>query len=215
MRFVSARPSLVCSLVVATTLLSAGSGLAQTTSKWSYGFVDGGNIVAFAEESSSGTTVYAASSGGIFKTTNSGDNWNFLANSPAQMTKLAWDASASILYAANSITAWKSTDHGATWSQIYHSGMTPATYPGGSEVTLSLTGLVAGGGAVYLSYTETLGATGPLLMSADAGKTWEKFGPEMPFKPSGIVYCPKSRSIYAWRSTENREDNVIIRCELP
>ena len=54
-----------------------------------------------------------------------------------------------------------------------------------------------------------------LYVSADAGKTWEKFGPEMPFKPSGIVYCPKSRSIYAWRSTENREDNVIIRCELP
>ena len=218
MRFVSARPSLVCSLVVATTLLSAGSGLAQTTSKWSYGFVDGGNIVAFAEESSSGTTVYAASSGGIFKTTNSGDNWNFLANSPAQMTKLAWDASASILYAANSITAWKSTDHGATWSQIYHSGMTPATYASGSETTLNLTGLVAGGGAVYLSFTETLGTTGPLLTSADAGKTWRPILPFVVPPTSGPSSGPSfhANSIFDMKMDPYQSSILyIISCNFP
>ena len=212
------RSRFVCSLVVATTLLSAGSGLAQTTSKWSYGFVDGGNIVAFAEESSSGTTVYAASNGGIFKTTSSGDNWSFLANSPAQMTRLAWDASASILYAANSVTAWKSTDHGVTWSQIYHSGMTPATYPGGSEVTLTLTGLVAGGGTVYLSYTETIGATGPLLLSSDAGKTWRSILPFVVPPGSGPTSGPSFHvnSIYDMKIDPYQSYILyIISCNFP
>ena len=52
-----------------------------------------------------------------------------------------------------------------------------------------------------------------LYESRDAGKTWQKLGPEMPFKPSGICYNAKTRSIYAWRSTETREDNVIAKWE--
>jgi photosystem II stability/assembly factor-like uncharacterized protein len=54
-----------------------------------------------------------------------------------------------------------------------------------------------------------------LYVSADAGKTWQKLGPELPFKPSGIVYAAKSKAIYAWRSTEAKEDNVIARWEIP
>ncbi|HWE04905.1 MAG TPA: hypothetical protein VG326_21035 [Tepidisphaeraceae bacterium] len=54
-----------------------------------------------------------------------------------------------------------------------------------------------------------------LYVSADGGKTWEKLGPEMPFKPNGIVYGSKVRAIYAWRSTEAKEDNVIARWDMP
>jgi len=53
-----------------------------------------------------------------------------------------------------------------------------------------------------------------LYVSADAGKTWEPFGPELPFKPAGICFSEKSQSIYAWRSTETKEDNVIVKWEM-
>jgi photosystem II stability/assembly factor-like uncharacterized protein len=53
-----------------------------------------------------------------------------------------------------------------------------------------------------------------LHVSQDGGKTWEKFGPEIPFKPSGICYDAKSRTLFAWRSTEAKEDNVIVKWEM-
>ena len=53
-----------------------------------------------------------------------------------------------------------------------------------------------------------------LYVSADAGQTWQPFGPELSFKPSGICFSEKSQSIYAWRSTETKEDNVIVKWEM-
>jgi hypothetical protein len=54
-----------------------------------------------------------------------------------------------------------------------------------------------------------------LYISADHGATWQKIGEPLPFKPSGIIYSAKARSIYAWRSTDAKEENVIVRWELP
>jgi hypothetical protein len=163
--------------VVAVAVLFAGASALAQTAKWSYGFIEGGNIVALAEESAAGVTVYAASSGGLFKSTNSGGNWSYLPNAPAQVTHLAWDGGASVLYAANSFSAWKSADHGSTWTQIYHSAMTPIAYATNSFTWLNLTGLIANSGNVYLSFNESIGGVGPLLMSTDAGKTWRSIIP--------------------------------------
>ena len=54
-----------------------------------------------------------------------------------------------------------------------------------------------------------------LYVSPDGGQTWEKFGEAMPFKANGLVWCTRTRSIYAWRSTESRAENVIIRLDMP
>ena len=53
-----------------------------------------------------------------------------------------------------------------------------------------------------------------LYVSGDGGKTWQKVGPLLPFKPSGICYSQPANTIYAWRSTETKDDNVIVKWEV-
>ena len=50
-----------------------------------------------------------------------------------------------------------------------------------------------------------------LYISADAGKTWQKFGDELPWKPTGLAYNARTRTIYAYRSTEAKEEDAIER----
>jgi photosystem II stability/assembly factor-like uncharacterized protein len=89
----------------------------------------------------------------------------------------------------------KSADHGKSWEKL----------PGPAKANpVEITG-----GKLVVPIERQL------YVSADGGKTWEKFGPEVPFKPSGIIFSAKARAIYAWRSTEGKEDGVIVRWELP
>jgi len=167
-----------------SVLLASGATAAAQSGQWTYGGIDGGAIAAFAEESSAGATVYAATAGGIFKTTDSGDHWAFLANSPAQIARLAYDASVANLYAANVYGVWRSTDHGATWAEVYQSNLRAdlvCPYNGPGSTCATLVGFVAGSGSVYLAYDNTFeSATGPLFYSTDAGSTWKNVAPLVP-----------------------------------
>jgi photosystem II stability/assembly factor-like uncharacterized protein len=89
----------------------------------------------------------------------------------------------------------KSADQGKTWQKLTG----PARF---GPIQLGPGKIAAlGGQQVYVS--------------TDAGQTWEKLADPLPFKPNGISYNGQSRSIYAWRSTEKKADDAILRWDLP
>jgi len=50
--------------------------------------------------------------------------------------------------------------------------------------------------------------------SADGGRTWEKLAAPLPFQPNGIAFNVLSRSLYAWRSSEKKAGDAILRWDL-
>jgi photosystem II stability/assembly factor-like uncharacterized protein len=87
----------------------------------------------------------------------------------------------------------KSTDQGRTWKQISNAIKdNPIQLPDNR-----LAGL----------------ASAQVMISADGGATWTKFGPPAPFKPNGITYSDKGNCFYAWRLSDNMkmEKQSIVR----
>lgn len=132
---------------------------------------------------------------GIYRTTDGGDSWTRVCDAgpqgPACVCSdgtIYWQT----LWAAGLV---KSVDQGKSWEKL--SGpvkVNPIELPGRKLAAP---------------------VEKQLMVSADAAQTWEKWGPELPFKPSGIVYSDKSHAVFAWRSTEAKEDEVIIRWDVP
>jgi hypothetical protein len=88
----------------------------------------------------------------------------------------------------------RSTDKGKTWAA-------PAKGVKNNVIELSdqrLAGLI----------------DGQLVISADAGATWTKFGPPLPFKGSGVVYSTKGKCFYAWQSSEKKNPQAIVRLNV-
>jgi photosystem II stability/assembly factor-like uncharacterized protein len=132
---------------------------------------------------------------GIFRTDDGGTSWKKVSD--------AGPSGPSCVTANGAIywqTLWnaglvKSTDKGLTWEKL--------------EGPVKTNPIEIAGGKLVAPVEKQL------YLSPDAGKTWEKIGPELPFKPVGIVYSAKGKAIYAWRSTEGKEDNVVSRLGMP
>jgi photosystem II stability/assembly factor-like uncharacterized protein len=131
---------------------------------------------------------------GIYRTTDGGNSWakvsDFGPNNPPLVLPggiIYWQA----LWNAGLL---RSPDGGKTWAKL----------PGPV-----LSNPIAMDGKLLAPVDKQL------YVSADDGKTWQKFGDEIPFKPSGIAYNAKTRSIYAYRSTESKEEDAIERWNLP
>jgi hypothetical protein len=88
----------------------------------------------------------------------------------------------------------KSADQGKTWQKLYGPVKFGPIQFGPSKIA------ALGGQQIYVS--------------ADAGQTWEKFADPLSFKPNGIAYNAKSKCIYAWRSTEKKVSDAILRWDL-
>lgn len=85
----------------------------------------------------------------------------------------------------------KSSDKGKTWQKIAG----PAKF---SPIELENGKIAAiGGQQVYVS--------------ADGEQKWDKLADPIPFKPNGIAYNAKSKSLYVWRSTEKKTSDAIVR----
>jgi photosystem II stability/assembly factor-like uncharacterized protein len=131
---------------------------------------------------------------GIYRTEDGGATW-------AKVSDLGCSGRA--LVASDGTIYWgicygngivKSTDQGKTWQKLSD----PAKC---GPVQLGPGKIAALGGQ-------------QILVSADAGQTWEKLADSLPFKPSGIVYNSKSKSLYAWRSSEKKVPDAILRWDL-
>jgi len=53
-----------------------------------------------------------------------------------------------------------------------------------------------------------------LHVSADGGATWTKLGPPVPFKANGIVFSAKGKCFYAWRSSDKKDDQAVVRLDV-
>jgi photosystem II stability/assembly factor-like uncharacterized protein len=86
----------------------------------------------------------------------------------------------------------RSADKGKTWSQ--------------------LAGCPVKNNVIELPDKRLAGNTdNQVFVSADAGATWTKLGPALPFKASGIACSAKSKVLYAWRLTDKKDVQAIVR----
>lgn len=134
------------------------------------------------------TYLIATSNGdesGIFRTTDAGLTWVRVTDFGAvgQPAVIESDGTIYWLLEDNGGVA-RSTDAGQTWTVLSRG---PST---GASTTLRVLPdgrLVAIGG-------------GSLILSADQGATWQRFGPPMPYTAQGFTYSATRNAFYAWRS---------------
>lgn len=132
---------------------------------------------------------------GIFRTEDGGNAWAKVADFGPDGPPLVASDGAIYWQALWDAGLIKSSDKGKTWQML------PGSIKS-NPIEMAPGKLVAPVGS-------------QLHVSVNGGTTWEKFADPLPFKPSGLVWCAKTSSLYAWRSTESREENVIIKWEVP
>jgi photosystem II stability/assembly factor-like uncharacterized protein len=87
----------------------------------------------------------------------------------------------------------KSADKGVTWTKL--SGLVktnPIELPGGKLAAV---------------------VDQQLYISRNEGASWEKLGGPLPVKANGVVYSPKRRAFYVWRSTDKKVPDAVFRWE--
>src|SRR5215831_18298640 len=120
-----------------------------------------GSITTLAIDPDNPATIYAGTGGGgVFKSTNGGDNWSATALTNSGVNALVIDPGApSTLYAAANGTVYKSTNGGASWN---------ATGPTGFGVY----SLAIDPATPTTPTTLYAGSNGAVLTSADGGASW-------------------------------------------
>ncbi len=128
------------------------------------------NVLVLVSNPARSTTLFRASDTGgrtpsVYRTTDGGDTWVLLANSPLGTFSIAYDPSnADVLYAAAAeygfhgrcpCAIYKTTDAGETWAKLIDTPVTVSTFT-----------LAASSSAVFVG-TDT-----GVMISRDAGKTW-------------------------------------------
>jgi hypothetical protein len=79
------------------------------TPPWTFNGPEGGPVTCFATNPFGGRLIYAGGAGGVWKSTDSGDSWKFLPNSPAQVKLMALNPkNPSIVYAGMEEGVYKS-----------------------------------------------------------------------------------------------------------
>jgi photosystem II stability/assembly factor-like uncharacterized protein len=128
---------------------------------------------------------------GIYRSDDGGTSWTQVSKAGPSGTPLV-AADGSLYWQA----LWgggviRSTDGGKTWSA-------PS-----KPVTSNL---------IELPDKRLAGLAGDQVhISADGGATWAKFGPPVPFKPSGIIFSQKGKAFYAWHLTDKKDPKAIAR----
>jgi len=132
-------------------------------------------------------------SSGIYRSADAGQTW-------AKVSELGVSGRSLL---SNGTIVWpalwgsglvKGSEKGASWAKLSGPAKTsPIALPGGRIAAL---------------------ADQQLYVTADEGATWEKLGKPLPVKAGGIVYSPKRKSFYAWRSSDKKSPDAIYRWEM-
>jgi photosystem II stability/assembly factor-like uncharacterized protein len=200
--------------------------------KWTIKGPEGGQVNCFVSPDATGTLIYAGCSGGVYKSTDAGEHWQFLPNSPTPVYLLAINpVNLNILYAGGTNGVSKSSDGGRTWQLTFSS-----VHGFGNDARLP-TGLAVDPihpKNVYATFANsvTIGATvhGPFCYSTDGGQTWSETKPSAvvstnpavkletinslavdPFQPS-IIYVSAPGGGYSgkWRSQDSGKNFRLI-----
>jgi len=131
---------------------------------------------------------------GIYRSENGGENWENVSKAGPNGTALvASDGSIywQVLWDAGLI---RSTDRGKTWGDPFK----PVT-----------------SNAIELPDKRLAGFAGVQIhLSSDRGTTWTKFGPPVPFKPSGIIFSARGKCFYAWHLSDKRDPKAVVRLDV-
>ncbi|HEY6004208.1 MAG TPA: choice-of-anchor D domain-containing protein [Anaeromyxobacter sp.] len=128
--------------------------------------LDGLNVYRFLVAPADANTVWAATSGGLFRSVNGGTSWTKLTGgNGGPFAAVAVDPSSpsAIVASEKNVGIWVSTDGGATWpGGPYNTGFTNA-----SPAVVALAFDPSGGGAIYAGDFYS-----GVYRSTDGGKSW-------------------------------------------
>jgi len=152
----------LCLILMALAVGFAGTAIAGVN-QWTSIGPEGGSVSAVAVDPVTPSTVYAGTSGGVYKSTDSGANWSniSLGAVPGRVADIVVDhVTHTTLYAGHAfLGVYKSIDAGVNWAPV-NSGMTNTVMTGPivmDPVTSSTL------------YVTTLGG---IFRSADGGANW-------------------------------------------
>jgi hypothetical protein len=117
-------------LLVLTLLLTAARFTpVQAAINWQIKGPEGGQVKCFVSPDATGTVIFAGGLGGVYKSTDAGEHWQYLPNSPPMVGRLAINPlNPKILYAGWTSGVSKSSDGGLTWQLTLNSGYDNSTY---------------------------------------------------------------------------------------
>ena len=152
---------------------------------WKIAGPEGGPVNCFASQDATGTLIYAGCYGGVYKSTDAGEHWQYLPKSPPIVTFLAINPqNPDILYAGWINGVSKSSDGGRTWqltlNSWYHSSSYIPLYSGRPPTGLAVDPVNPQN--VYATFFSTFqNEGGPMhgyfCHSSDGGQTWTETNP--------------------------------------
>jgi photosystem II stability/assembly factor-like uncharacterized protein len=205
----------------------------QAAINWQINGPEGGLVNCFVSPDATGTVIFAGCNGGVYKSTDAGEHWQALPNSPPMVRLLAINPlNPNILYAGWPNGVSKSSDGGRTWQLTLNSGYDFSTYipqysgrqPTGLAVDPHLPQ------NVYATFANTVGVHGCFCSSTDYGQTWTETTPTAqvgtnppdklftirslavdPFQPS-IIYVSAPGGGYSgkWRSQDSGQTFRLV-----
>src|SRR6185436_15954277 len=121
--------------------------------------IDHRGIVSFTLDSTG--VVYAGSDGGVYKTTNLGNQWKkvFTCDIDTNIYALATTSSGTVYFGSDDAGVYRSIDHGASWKQVTN-----------GLPQYKVQRLLAAGEAIY-AWTSDSG----IYRSLDSGNSWYRF----------------------------------------
>jgi len=168
------------------------------------------SVYSLAVDRSNPDTVYAATGGGLNKSTDAGEHWQFIPHTGKKELRITGERNFSVRAIAvdpvngNNVYAaspggriYKSRDGAKTWSVAYETNATSAKPVYSVAVAAKQTALV-------VAATEACG----LLLSEDAGKTWREL--DTPKQATSAVFADTDPNIMfgafgkdgVWKSTD-------------
>lgn len=126
---------------------------------------------------------------GIYRSEDAGQTWT-------QVSKLGPTGEALVAF-----------DGSIYWQRIWGGGLLKSEDKG--KTWKPVTSIVKSN-PIELSDKRLAGLAGDqICVSGDAGATWTKLGPKLPFKPNGITYSDKGQCFYAWRLSDNMKKEPV------
>jgi len=138
------------------------------------------HLIIDADTYLAGCAPYGENVGGIFRTTDGGDDWALV--SEYKGVGAALTASDGNIYWAGQGGMIKSDDQGRTWDRVTDGGLVdihPVELPDGRIAALT---------PEYV------------VVSADQGETWRFASAKFPFVPAGLAYSEFQNSFYVWHN---------------